>query len=310
MTHSTKQSSFNKLDIINRGIIEGFTDTLWMEYGLSKNTLSSYKTDLSGFALWLEKQDIRLSLAQRVHVLDYLAQCVQKGSQPRSAARLLSSLRRFYQHLVREGVIEEDPSARIDAPKLGRSLPQSLTEDEVEILLEQPDVSTAKGLRDRTMLEILYATGLRVSELIQLRVDQVNLRQGVVRVTGKGGKDRLVPMGEESIAWVDTYMSDARLILLGELQSDVLFPARKGSVMARQTFWYMIKRCSLKAGIKKPLSPHTLRHAFATHLINHGADLRVVQMLLGHSDLSTTQIYTHVARERLKKIHEQHHPRG
>ncbi|MCK5091056.1 MAG: site-specific tyrosine recombinase XerD [Gammaproteobacteria bacterium] len=310
MASAARQSSFNKLDIINQGIIEDFTDTLWMEYGLSKNTLSSYRADLSGFALWLEKQGSHLSIAQRTHLLDYLARRIQKGSQPRSTARLLSSLRRFYQHLVREGLIEEDPSARIDAPKLGRSLPQSLTEDEVEKLLEQPDASTAQGLRDRTMLEILYATGLRVSELIQLRVEQLNLRQGVVRVTGKGGKDRLVPMGEESIAWVNTYMGDARHVLLGDVQSDVLFPARRGSAMTRQAFWYMIKRYSLKAGIKKSLSPHTLRHAFATHLINHGADLRVVQMLLGHSDLSTTQIYTHVARERLKKMHEQHHPRG
>jgi len=310
MAALARQSSFNQLGPVNQGIIERFTDTLWMEYGLSKNTLSSYRADLSGFALWLEKQGSHLSAAQRAHLLDYLAGCVQKGSQPRSAARLLSSLRRFYQHLVREGILEEDPSARIDAPRVGRSLPQSLTEDEVERLLEQPDVSIAQGLRDRTMLEILYATGLRVSELIQLQVEQLNLRQGVVRVTGKGGKDRLVPMGEESIDWLNTYLEEARPVLLANIQSDVLFPARKGGAMTRQTFWYMIKRCSHKAGIKKSLSPHTLRHAFATHLINHGADLRVVQMLLGHSDLSTTQIYTHVARERLKKMHEQHHPRG
>lgn len=310
MTVATRQSSFKKLGDANQNIIDSFTDTLWMEYGLSKNTLGSYKTDLAGFALWLEKKGADLSTAQRSQLLDYLARRVQKGSQPRTTARLLSTLRRFYQYLVREGKIEGDPSARIDAPKLGRILPESLTEDEVEQLLEQPDSEDALGLRDRTMLEVLYATGLRVSELINLRIEQLNLRQGVVRVTGKGSKDRLVPMGDESISWIERYLGEARSVILAGKQNDALFPTRRGNAMTRQAFWYMIKRYAGKAGIKKSLSPHTLRHAFATHLLNHGADLRVVQMLLGHSDLSTTQIYTHISRERLKKMHEQHHPRG
>lgn len=309
MTSIARQSSFKKLGDLNRVIIDTFTDALWMEHGLSKNTLGSYKADLAGFALWLEQQGANLSAAKRTHLLDYLARRVRKGSQPRSTARLLSSLRRFYQYLVRDGKVDEDPSARIELPKLGRTLPKSLTEDEVERLLEQPD-SNAYGQRDRAMLEILYATGLRVSELTQLQVEQVNLRQGVVRVTGKGGKDRLVPMGDESISWVRSYLGDGRAIIMSHIQNNVLFPTRRGCAMTRQAFWYMIKRYARKAGITKSLSPHTLRHAFATHLINHGADLRVVQMLLGHSDLSTTQIYTHIASERLKKMHEQHHPRG
>lgn len=310
MTTATRQSSFKKLGDENQNIIDNFTDTLWMEYGLSKNTLGSYKTDLAGFALWLEKEGTNLSIAQRSQLLDYLARRVQKGSQPRTTARLLSTLRRFYQYLVREGKIEEDPSVRIDAPKLGRILPESLTEDEVECLLEQPDGDNAQGLRDRTMLEVLYATGLRVSELINLQVEQLNLRQGVVRVTGKGSKDRLVPMGDEAISWIKRYLDEARPVMLADTSNDTLFPTRRGNAMTRQAFWYIIKRYARKAGITKSLSPHTLRHAFATHLLNHGADLRVVQMLLGHSDLSTTQIYTHISRERLKKMHEQHHPRG
>jgi integrase/recombinase XerD len=232
------------------------------------------------------------------------------GLKPRSSARLLSSLRRLYQYYLREKVISVDPAAQIDAPKLGRSLPKSLTEEEVERLIAAPDTDRDEGIRDRTMLEVLYATGLRVSELVGLTLQQVNLHQGVVRVTGKGSKERLVPLGEEAVYWLQQYMADARPQIIKGYITDALFPSRRGGAMTRQAFWYMLKRYSRKAEIEKSLSPHTLRHAFATHLLNHGADLRVVQMLLGHSDLSTTQIYTHVARERLKGLHERHHPRG
>jgi integrase/recombinase XerD len=298
------------LNTENAAIIDTCLDALWMERGLSKNTLSAYRSDLASLAAWLEKINSSLLTAQRANLLDYLATRVQVGAQPRSTARMLSSIRRFYQYLVREGRIKTDPSARIDAPRLGRSLPDSLTEEEVEALLQSPDVSDAQGMRDRTMLEVLYACGLRVTELVDLRIDQVNLRQGVVRITGKGNKERLVPLGDEAIDWIKTYLDESRSLLLKQHQTEFMFPTRRGSGMTRQAFWYMIKRHAKKAGITKHLSPHTLRHAFATHLLNHGADLRVVQMLLGHSDLSTTQIYTHVARERLKGLHEQHHPRG
>ncbi|MFO7592742.1 MAG: site-specific tyrosine recombinase XerD [Pseudomonadota bacterium] len=294
----------------DRPLIERFLDTLWLERGLSDNTLTAYRSDLEGLSIWLQHQDSDLLGAARHDLLQYLQQRVEQGASPRSSARLLSSLRRFYRYLVRERLLKEDPSARIDAPKLGRALPKSLSEDEVERLLAAPETTDVMGLRDRAMLEVLYASGLRVSELISLLLPQVNLQQGLVKVIGKGNKERLVPLGEEALSWLERYLREARGIMLGALQSDVLFPSRRGTAMSRQAFWQLIKRYAIKAQIDKPLSPHTLRHAFATHLLNHGADLRVVQLLLGHSSLSTTQIYTHVARERLKSIHAVHHPRG
>lgn len=291
--------------------IDRFLDSLWMERGLSNNTLMAYRRDLSGFSVWLKKRTAGDLLdAQREDLLDYLAERVSAALKPRTTARLLSSLRSFYQHAVREGLLKLDPSDRIDAPKLGRSLPKSLTEEEVESLIEAPDTETALGLRDRTMLELLYATGLRVSELVELRLPQVNLRQGVVRTLGKGSKERLVPMGETAMEWIEEYLQKARPDLLKGKHCEHLFPSNRGSAMTRQAFWYLVKRHAQQAGIGKPISPHVLRHCFATHLLNHGADLRVVQMLLGHSDLSTTQIYTHVAQERLKGLHAEHHPRG
>lgn len=291
-------------------LVERFLDALWLERGLSENTLSAYRSDLLGLSQWLKQQELDLLGAARADLLGYLQRRVEEGAKPRSSARLLSSIRRFYRYLVRERMVSEDPSARIDAPKLGRSLPKSLTEEEVEALLAAPDTSVLLGMRDRTMLEVLYASGLRVSELVGLSLPQINLQQGLVKVIGKGNKERLVPLGEEALNWLERYVRNTRGMLLGAVQSDVLFPSRRGSAMTRQAFWQLIKRYALQAGISKPLSPHTLRHAFATHLLNHGADLRVVQLLLGHSSLSTTQIYTHVARERLKNLHSQHHPRG
>jgi integrase/recombinase XerD len=289
--------------------IDLFLDALWMERGLSQNTLSAYRSDLYKFLIWLEAENIEVDQAQPNNILSYLALSGKKST--RTVARNLSSLRRLYEYLCREERIKINPVDNIDAPRLGRNLPKSLTENEVELLLEAPNVKQVLGLRDKSMLEILYATGLRVSELVTLTLHQINLRQGVIRVTGKGNKERLIPLGEISTQWLDQYLSSARSeILKDKFVTDVLFPSRRGKTMTRQTFWYMVKRYSAIAGIKKSISPHILRHAFATHLINHGADLRVVQMLLGHSDISTTQIYTHVARERLKELHAEHHPRG
>jgi integrase/recombinase XerD len=243
-------------------------------------------------------------------LLDYLSGCVGKGARPRTTARLLSSLRRFYGYLVREEKIKSDPTALIDSPKIGRPLPKSLTEEQVEKLLQSPDVATHYGLRDRAMLETLYATGLRVSELVGLTLSQVSLTQGVVRVIGKGDKERLVPLGEEAITWISRYLAEGRPKLVRSRSTDALFTTARGGPMTRQAFWHNLKVHTRTADIQTALSPHTLRHAFATHLLNHGADLRVVQMLLGHADLSTTQIYTHVAQARLKTLHEMHHPRG
>lgn len=288
--------------------IDAFLDALWMERGLSDNTLKAYRTDLSAFAGWQQRQGASLLQTRSGDLNRYLA--VQARTSVRSAARRLSSLRRFFRHQIREGRIREDPTAGVNSPRLGRPLPKTLTEEEVEALLAAPDISTALGMRDRTMLEVLYATGLRVTELVGLRLDQVNLRQGVIRVVGKGDKERLVPLGEEALYWLDRYLREARPDLYKSLPDATLFPSRRGRPQTRQTFWHTVKRHAVKAGIKKPLSPHVLRHAFATHLLNHGADLRVVQMLLGHSDISTTQIYTHIARQRLKDLHTQHHPRG
>lgn len=295
----------------DQAVIETFLDAVWMERGLSANTLSAYRSDLEGLARWLRSRyDTGMMAARRDHLLGYLAARVQQGARPRSSARLLSSLRRFYQYQIRENRMQEDPSARIEAPKLGRSLPKSLSEGEVEALLAAPDVESPAGLRDRAMLELMYACGLRVSELVGLQISQLNLRQGVVRVLGKGAKERIVPLGEEACDWLSRYLSEGRPDLAKGAESEMLFVSHRAPGITRQAFWYAIKRYARAAGVTKHLSPHTLRHSFATHLLNHGADLRVVQMLLGHSDLSTTQIYTFVARERLKELHARHHPRG
>jgi len=290
--------------------LQRFLDAVWMERGLSANTLAAYRADLTALGRWLNAHQSALMTATRIELLGFIAARVEGGSRPRSTARQLSSFRRFYRFMVREGLIETDPTAQIAMPKIGRSLPKSLSEAEVDALLEAPTVTDPLGHRDRTMLEVLYATGLRVSELVSLKHNQVNLNQGVMRVVGKGNRERLIPLGDEAVGWLQQFMQGPRVEILLERQTDYLFPTRRGDRMTRQAFWHIIKRYSKKAGVEKELSPHTLRHAFATHLLNHGADLRVVQMLLGHSDLSTTQIYTHVARERLKDLHSQHHPRG
>ncbi len=290
--------------------IDRFLDAIWMERGLSANTLAAYRADILCLSRWLVEQDVTLSAASRSDLLAFLAWRAEGGARPRSTARQLSSFRRFYRYLVREGEINDDPTARIAMPKVGRALPQSMTEEEVEALLDAPDVTDPLGHRDRAMLEVLYATGLRVSELINLRISEVNLNQGVIRVVGKGDKERLIPLGEESQRWLHDFIGGPRMEILLERQTDAVFPTRRGSCMTRQAFWHIIRRYAKKSGFGRKLSPHTLRHAFATHLLNHGADLRVVQMLLGHSDLSTTQIYTHVARERIKELHGHHHPRG
>jgi integrase/recombinase XerD len=292
-------------------LIDEFCDALWLEDGLAGNTLDGYRRDLSQFASWLEERHGRaLAAADQPDIQSYLAHQFKRKTRASSAARLLSSLKRFYRHALRQGRIARDPTLNIDAPKLPRSLPTSLTERDVEDLLGAPAVGEPLGLRDRTMLETLYASGLRVSELVTLKVSQVSQDMGVVRVTGKGSKERLVPLGEEALAWIRRYLKEARPALLGARVSDDLFVTARGAAMTRQMFWHLVKRYAMKAQLRQPISPHTLRHAFATHLLNHGADLRVVQLLLGHSDISTTQIYTHVARERLKQLHARHHPRG
>ncbi|ADJ28920.1 site-specific tyrosine recombinase XerD [Nitrosococcus watsonii] len=290
--------------------LERFLDTLWLEEGLAENTLAAYRRDLEGFSRWLDSQGRALIRAQREDVLAYLAHRLEGGGKSRSVARSVSSLRRFYRYLMREKIRDSDPSDRVELPRLGRLLPESLSEGEVEALLAAPKTNDSLGLRDRTMLETLYATGLRVSELVNLTLSQLNSRQGVVRLSGKGNKERLVPLGEVALSWLDRYCHEARPGLVRGQLNEILFLTRRGGAMSRQAFWYLIKRYARQSGIQKTLSPHTLRHAFATHLLNHGADLRVVQILLGHADLSTTQIYTHVARARLQQLHQQHHPRG
>lgn len=290
-------------------LIDRYLDAAWMEKGLSDNSLESYRRDLQFFALWLEQQQTDLLAADAVHINRFFAWRAQHGIASRSLARLLSCLRGFYQYLLREGHIQSDPTLNIESPKLGRKLPDVLTEEDVEALLAAPDVDDVLGLRDKAMLELLYACGLRVSELIALQTTDINLMQGVIRVFGKGSKERLVPMGEEAAQWLARYYQHGRPALLKQ-QSNVCFPSQRGEQMTRQTFWHRIKHHATVAGIAKPLSPHTVRHAFASHLLNHGADLRVVQMLLGHSDLSTTQIYTHIATRRLQELHASHHPRG
>jgi len=291
-------------------LIDRFLDALWLEKGLSDNTRAAYGSDLALFNGWLDERGVKLEAAARDLILDHLAWRLAEGYKARSTARFLSGLRGFYRYCLREALIAEDPTLLVELPQLGKPLPKSLSEADVEALLAAPETEDPLGLRDRAMLEVLYACGLRVSELVGLTLEQLNLRQGVVRVLGKGSKERLVPLGEEAILWIERYMRNARGDLLGGRPSDVLFPSLRGEQMTRQTFWHRIKRHAKVAGIGKSLSPHTLRHAFATHLLNHGADLRVVQMLLGHSDLSTTQIYTHIARARLQELHAQHHPRG
>ena len=291
-------------------IIAGYIDNLWLERGLARPTLDAYRTDLEHMAGWLATRNAGLFEASRADLMEHLGWRITKGYQARSTARLLSCLRGFYRHALRQNLIAQDPTLDIALPKMGRPLPKALSEADVEALLAAPDVEDSLGLRDRCMLEVLYACGLRVSELTGLRLDQLNLRQGVVRVTGKGSKERLVPLGEEALSWIERYLREGRAALLGGQAGDVVFPSRRGTEMTRQTFWHRIKLHASQAGIRGTLSPHTMRHAFATHLLNHGADLRVVQMLLGHSDLSTTQIYTHVARQRLRDLHASHHPRG
>ena len=292
-------------------LIDEFCDALWLEDGLARNTLDAYRRDLTQYAQWLRKQRGRDALAaDHADLQSYLAHQFRKKTRASSAARLLSSLKRLYRWLIRLNRIKVDPTLNIDAPKLPRTLPKSLTETDVENLLAAPTVETPRGERDRAMLEVLYASGLRVSELVSLKLPQVSQDMGVVRVLGKGSKERLVPLGEEALARVKHYVAVARPALLSGQKSDDLFVTAHGGAMTRQAFWQIIKRYALQAGLRTTISPHVLRHAFATHLLNHGADLRVVQLLLGHADISTTQIYTHVARERLKQLHAHHHPRG
>ena len=289
-------------------LIDQFLDAVWSEQGLSENTLSAYRSDLRIFAKWLAGSS--LLDVDNAKISGFLGSRFKEGIGNRSSARILSSLRRFYGYYLRENRIIADPTALISSPHIGKPLPMSLSETDVELLLAAPETTNPLGYRDKTMLEMLYATGLRVSELVNLKFEQVSFRQGVLRVMGKGNKQRLIPVGEEAMSWLEGYVGQARKVILGERQSDYLFVTNRASNMTRQAFWHIIKRHAVTAGINKELSPHTLRHAFATHLLNHGADLRVVQLLLGHSDLSTTQIYTHIASQRLKELHTQYHPRG
>ncbi|MDX1504914.1 MAG: site-specific tyrosine recombinase XerD [Spongiibacter sp.] len=294
----------------DRPVIDRYIDSLWLERGLSANSLESYRRDLSQWSAWLAARQRNVLTVTRADVMEFLGAQRESGKSARSMARQLSCLRGFYRYQLREGRLSDDPVANVDSPVQGRPLPKSLSESDVEALLAAPELDDPLELRDRAMLEMLYAAGLRITELVSLRFVQIALSQGVVRVTGKGNKERLVPIGEEALHYLQRYLREARPALLADGESDVVFPSRRGRVMTRQTFWYRIKIYATRAGIQNTISPHTLRHAFATHLINHGADLRVVQLLLGHSDLSTTQIYTHVARERMKTLHSRHHPRG
>jgi integrase/recombinase XerD len=300
--------SKRNINLQSTELIDLFLDALWVEFGLSNNTLAAYGSDLQQFSRWL--QDKSVLNVDAADISGFLAHRYQQGIGSRSSARILSSLRRFFGYLLREGKIITDPTALIESPHIGRVLPVSLSEADVDSLLAAPEITDILGFRDRTMLELLYATGLRVSELVGLKFDQISLRQGCVRIMGKGSKERLVPIGEEAMEWIENYLKGSRQVILANRQCDILFVTRRGNGMTRQAFWHIIKRYANKAGIVKEMSPHTLRHAFATHLLNHGADLRVVQLLLGHSDLSTTQIYTHIASERLKTLHSKFHPRG
>ena len=295
----------------HRATIGEFLERTWAEQGLARQSQDSYRRDLEAWARWLETHDSGLLQADRAALHGYLAERAQQGYSARSNARLLSALRRFYAQMLRLGRIAHDPTALVSSPRLGRSLPRALSESEVETLLRAPDVEHPEGLRDRAMLELMYGSGLRVSELVGLEAGQLNLRQGALRVTGKGGKERLVPLGEESRHWLERYLAEARPALAARRPLPVLFVARRADSLSRQSFWHAVKRHARHAGIDADkVSPHGLRHSFATHLLNHGADLRALQMLLGHSSLSTTQIYTLVAREGLKRLHARHHPRG
>ncbi|MCA6939749.1 site-specific tyrosine recombinase XerD [Pectobacterium polaris] len=295
----------------DQALIEQFLDALWLERNLAENTLASYRLDLRTLAEWLAHHDNDLLQAQSLDLQAFLADRVEGGYKATSSARLLSAMRRFFQYLYREKLRSDDPSAVLSSPKLPQRLPKDLSEAQVDALLNAPSIEQPLELRDKAMLEVLYATGLRVSELVSLTMSDVSLRQGVVRVLGKGNKERLVPLGEEAVYWIEYYLEHGRPWMLNGQMLDVLFPSNRARQMTRQTFWHRIKHYAVLASIdSEKLSPHVLRHAFATHLLNHGADLRVVQMLLGHSDLSTTQIYTHVATERLKQLHQQHHPRA
>ena len=292
-------------------LIAAWLERAWAEQGLARQTLDAYRRDLEGLARWLRGQGRPLLEVQREHLFAYLSERSRRQYATRSNARLLSSLRGFYAQQLRLGAISEDPTALLEAPKLGRTLPKALSESEVEALLKAPDTNTPVGLRNRAMVEVMYAAGLRVSELVKLPAVAVNLRQGVLRVMGKGSKERLVPMGEEAQHWLEKYLNEARPALAGKRNIVPLFLDRTGEALSRQQFWNIVKKLAVDAGLEsKRVSPHGLRHSFATHLLNHGADLRALQMLLGHASLSTTQIYTLVAREGLKRLHQQHHPRG
>ena len=311
MSNSNKKNTPESLIIVrSEELVDQFLDAVWMERGLSKNTLGAYRADLMTLARSLAESGKSIDGAKKPDLLDFIARHVESGAKPRSTARQISSFRRFFRYIQREGSCSNDPTADIEMPRIGRSLPKTLTEEEVDSLLSAPNIDEPLGHRDRTMLELLYATGLRVSELINIKQSQINFNQGVLRIIGKGDHERLIPIGEESQRWLRGFINGPRMEILLERQTDYLFPTRRGSRMTRQAFWHIIKRYAEKSGVRQKISPHSLRHAFATHLLNRGADLRVVQMLLGHSDLSTTQIYTHIARERLKDLHGEHHPRG
>lgn len=291
-------------------LVKDFVRSLWLERGLSPHTQSAYTRDLNQFACWLNDQNQGLKRVVPSDIQRYLAWRLSQAFKTSSTSRQLSCIRNFYRYLLREGVIETDPTLNIANPKRGRPLPKSITEDQIDALLAAPDIDDPLGLRDRAMLELLYGSGLRISELISLEVGQIDLRAGLLQVVGKGDKERLVPVGESSIDWLRLYQLKSRPLLLNQSNPDALFLSRRGQMMTRQTFWHRIKLCAIEAGIKTALSPHTLRHAFATHLLNHGADLRAVQMLLGHANLSTTQIYTQIATHRLQQLHRDFHPRG
>ncbi|MCW8347881.1 site-specific tyrosine recombinase XerD [Vibrio nomapromontoriensis] len=306
-----QEVAVSDVNIQDQGLVEQFLDSMWMERGLAENTLSSYRNDLIKLLVWMNKHHYKLQFISFSGLQEYQTWLVDQDYHQSSRARMLSAIRRLFQYIHREKLRADDPTALLISPKLPKRLPKDLSEDQVTALLDAPDLNNPLELRDKAMLELLYATGLRVTELVSLTMENISLRQGVVRVVGKGNKERLVPMGENAIDWIGEFIENGRPDLLGEKTSDVVFPSKRAKQMTRQTFWHRIKYYAVLAGIDTELlSPHVLRHAFATHLLNYGADLRVVQMLLGHSDLSTTQIYTHVATERLKNIHSQHHPRA
>ena len=290
--------------------IDAYLEAIWLARGLSEHTLAAYRRDLEATERWLAQTGTPLSGAAASQLASYLSHRFDAGFNPRSTARWLSAVRGYFRHLLRENLLDQAPSVHLQHPRLGRPLPKSISAAQVEALLAAPDTNTALGVRDRAMLEMLYSSGLRITELITLKLTQINRRQGLMRIEGKGGKERLVPLGEVAQHWLEQFLGEARAELIGDASVSVVFPSRRGRQMTRQTFWHAVKRYSVIAGIHYEVSPHTLRHAFATHLVDNGADLRAVQMMLGHSDLSTTQIYTHIAQQRLKSLVAQHHPRG